>query len=82
MSKPPINQDGISYVEIKAAFKVLEEICSTFNNDEMGSEEEAVNTTRYLVQQYENESEWRQPNPSDNIDPSGHQTLDSFEAKQ
>lgn len=82
MSKPSVNQDGISYVEIKAAFKVLEEICSTVSDGEMGPEEEAVNTTRYLIQQYENESEWRQPNPSDGVDPSGHQTLDSFEVKQ
>ena len=66
--------------DIKSTYKVLEVIRQNFVDDEMHDEALQVNNTHYLVQLYEEESSWRVPRASDDIDPSNHQTLDTFES--
>jgi len=82
MSKPSVNEDGINYVELKNTFKVLEEIRKSYEDDGMRSEAEAVNNVHYLVQLYENESEWNSAKPSDGVDIDAYQSLGSFEQRQ
>ena len=82
MSKPPVNEDGINYVELKNTLKVLETIRKSCEEEGMQSEAEAVKNVHYFVQLYENGSEWNPAKPSDSVDTDAYQSLGSFERRQ
>jgi hypothetical protein len=58
MAREPTNGDGISESEIEAAYRVLETVRENLSDDGMPSLSGIVNEAHYLVQQYENNTEF------------------------
>lgn len=59
---PATNDDGITTDEIDTAFRVLEMVRESLAEDGMRSEASTINEAHYLVQQYDEGSNWHGPN--------------------
>lgn len=56
------NDDGVTVDEIDAAFRVLEAVRQDLTDAGMRSEASVLNEAHYLVQQYDQGSNWHEPN--------------------
>lgn len=61
MAPPATNDDGITTDDIDTAFRVLETVREDLASDGMRAEASTVNEAHYLVQQYDEASEWHNP---------------------
>lgn len=59
---PATNDDGITTDEIDTAYRVLETVRENLAADGMRSEASTINEAHYLVQQYDEGSDWHDPN--------------------
>lgn len=67
-----INEDGFTREEIETALTVLEHV---FDNETEPVDANSVATAQMLVRQYKGNSEWREEQPADTVDPDDYKQL-------
>lgn len=77
-----INEDGVTVEELKTAKRVLKKVEDHFKDNLNKDHATKSHIGIVMIEKYDNDSEWREPRAVDDIDPSDHQTLDTFEAQQ